>query len=94
MLMHSYPVDLEGFHAFNSKLYLNFCTDACCQLTNAKNREKKLEVPRPKYKKKLSVSLVWDWEPIPGTVTWIISPSGGSVLIFFKGRQSPDGPGK
>jgi len=65
--------------------------------TDKRQKErKKLEVPRPKYKKKLLslVSLVWDWEPIPGTVTWIISPSGGSVLIFFKGRQSPDGPGK
>lgn len=29
---------------------------------------------------------------LPGTVTWMISPSGGSVLILLKGMQSPEGP--
>ena len=34
----------------------------------------------------------WVCADLPGTVTWIISPSGGSVLILFKGMQSPEGP--
>jgi len=28
----------------------------------------------------------------PGTAAWTPSPSGGSVLILFRGTQSPEGP--